>query len=78
MTPMFCFLPGRTYQARSACDHDCVFTFEVTARSKSFVTLKSSFGVRRRKITVRDGVEQCDPLGQYSMAPIIRANRETV
>ena len=70
------FKVGRTYSCRSLCDHDCIFAFEIVKRTEKTVTLKSSADIKRRKIYMLDGVEHADPLGKYSMSPIIRADRE--
>lgn len=64
------FQVGRTYTCRS------IFSFEVVARSAAWITLKSFHGVKRRKVSIYDGVETVSPLGSYSMSPSLRANRE--
>jgi hypothetical protein len=67
---------GRTYFARSACDYDTVFTFEVVKRTEKTITIKSrTWGTTSRKIKVWDGVETIMPLGSYSMAPQLSADR---
>lgn len=71
------FAVGKTYETRSACDHDCIFSFTVTARTEKRMTLEyhgkpSVVGLK----VDSDGVEWCFPMGRYSMAPVIRANRE--
>ncbi len=73
------FKVGRTYWARSICDHECIFRFEVVGRTEKTVSIKSKAvpakGVTRRKIRLYDGVEHIDPLGRYSMSPVLRADR---
>jgi len=66
---------GKTYSCRSICDYNCIFSFEVVARSDSFVSLKASDGkIKRRKVRVdSDGAEWCEPHGSYSMSPSLRA-----
>ena len=77
------FEVGATYSTRSIGDHNCIWTFEVIARTARFVTLRSpSFrngsdatdtarvGIR----TYRD-TEVCSPFGSYSMAPVLMADR---
>ena len=65
---------GLTYSTRSACDHECVFSWTVTARTAKFVTLEDRHGeVSRVGVSVYDGEETCYPSGRYSMAPSIRA-----
>lgn len=70
------FQVGQTYSTRSACDYDCVFSFTVIKRTAKFVTIEDRHGkVRRCGIKVWDNVESCFPLGSYSMAPIISAEK---
>lgn len=71
------FQVGKTYTARSACDHECVFAWTVVARTAKQITLKDKHGrVTKRGIRTYDGVEVCSPDGRYSMSPSIYANRE--
>lgn len=74
---MIKFEVGRSYQARSAGDHNCIWTFEVTARTAKFVTLLEESGeVRRVGVLVTDGSgEWCKPFGTYSLCPVLRAER---
>jgi len=68
------FQIGTTYTTRSACDHECIFAFTVTARSAKFVTLEDRHGrIARAGVKVFDGEERCFPMGRYSMAPVISA-----
>ena len=70
------FEVGKSYSMRSACDHDCVWTYKVIKRTKSTITLKSDRGeLLRCRVKVSDilGAECCHPLGRYSMSPILRA-----
>lgn len=70
------FEVGKTYSTRSACDHDCIFSFTVTSRTDKTVTLSRRGGGTgvRRKIRVYDGAEHIDPLGRFSMSPVLSAN----
>jgi len=70
------FEVGKTYQTRSACDYDCIFSFTVVSRTEKQITIKSIFEVKARKVYVVDGVEYCNPRGVFSMHPVIRANKE--
>jgi hypothetical protein len=65
---------GQTLTARSIGDHNCIFSIEILARSKSFVTIKDNmFGtIKRCKIKVWNGRESVRP-ENYSMAPIFYA-----
>ena len=64
---------GATLTARSACDHECVFTAEVLERKGSFVTVKTMGNVRRVKVMNLGDGEFIYAMGKYSMAPIFRA-----
>ena len=72
------FEPGKTYRCRSLCDYDAVWLFEVTARSARRVTLRSLDNGELKHVYPRvshDGAEEvCQPLGRYSMAPLLRAS----
>lgn len=65
---------GQTIKARSACDHDCVFTAEILERKGNFVVAKAQGVIRRVKVYQdSEGGEYVYALGRYSMAPIFRA-----
>ena len=70
------FQTGQTYTARSACNHDCVFSFRVVSRTAKFVTL-ASYGNEDARVGIKiyDGVEHALPMGSFSMAPSIHADR---
>lgn len=73
------FEVGKTYFARSICDHECIFAYTVTARTAKTVTLydiKMETIIGKRKITVIDNEGTIHPCGRYSMAPIVRASNE--
>ena len=73
------FEVGKVYEMRSACDHDCVWVYEVVERTASTVTLVDPVTSEIKKcriakdITEQDGREAVRPLGKYSMSPILRA-----
>ena len=68
------FAVGQVVTARSACDSDCVWTFEVIARTRKFVTLREDNGdVMRVGVREHDGEEWASPFGTFSMAPVVRA-----
>lgn len=67
------FQAGKTYTARSACDHNCIFEFRVVKRSAKFLTVEHAGATKRVGIKKNDEGEWAMPLGSYSMAPIIRA-----
>jgi len=64
------FQVGQSYSTRSACDADCKIGTQIIKRTAKTVTVASG---KTYRVTVYDGVECFRPLGNYSMAPIIRA-----
>ena len=69
------FQVGKTYTTRSMADYECIFSFTILSRTSQFVTTEVHGRKVNRKVTVRDDVEQFKPLGNYSMAPIIKADK---
>ncbi len=74
------FEVGKTYSMRSACDHNCVWSYKVIARTAQTVTLADEKGreISRkiiRRISEWNKAESVYPLGQYSMAPVLVADR---
>jgi hypothetical protein len=67
------FQIGRTYATRSACDHDCIFSFAIIDRTEKTVKIDYHGKVSSKKIRIRDGVEAILPLGSYSMGPFLTA-----
>lgn len=71
------FQIGTTYSCRSVCDHNCIWSYTVTARTANTITVIGKEGTQRfrisKKISEYCGVESVYPQGQYSMAPILRA-----
>lgn len=70
------FQVGRTYSARSVCDHNCIWSFEVTKRTAKFITLDHDGETMRVGVRAHDGEEWASPFGTFSMCPVIRAGRE--
>lgn len=67
---------GKTYTARSICDHDCVFAWTVVSRTAKRLVLEDKRGETRTVgIKVWGGCETAKPLGTYSMCPVINAER---
>lgn len=78
--PVTRFETGRTYVVRSVTDHTCQWRFTVSARTAHTVTIVQDGGPspRTRRVRVVAGVEQTNPFGRYSFAPILRADRPEV
>lgn len=68
---------GKTYTMRSACNHECVWSYTVTARTAATVTLtdgKETIKCRiSKKFSEYRNAETVLPLGNYSMCPMLTA-----
>lgn len=71
------FTVGEFVTARSACDSDCVWTFEVIGRTAKFVTIRdtSTGDVSRVGVIASPEGEWARPFGAFSMCPIVRPGR---
>lgn len=69
------FQVGRTYATPSICDHECIFSFTILARTAKSVTVNVHGKVVRRGLQIWEGVEQFKPFGSYSMCAVISANK---
>lgn len=72
------FEAGKTYNARSICDHECVWIFEIVRRTEKSVWVKGcnmndKNEIVRRKIDIFNGEENFSPFGCYSMSPVCGA-----
>ena len=70
------FEVGMIYYMRSACDHECIWTYKVVARTDKTITLmdrRTGKILKCRVSKYSSGSEEVKPLGSYSMAPILRA-----
>lgn len=70
------FQVGHTYQTRSICDHECIFSFTILARTAKQVTINVHGKTVRRGVFIWDGIEQFKPFGTYSMCAIISADNQ--
>jgi hypothetical protein len=65
---------GKTYTTRSACDYDCVYRFKVVKRTEKTVSIRCFDRVLTRRIYISyHGDEAINPLGSYSMSPVVTA-----
>lgn len=71
------FETGKTYTMRSVCDHNCTWAYKVLKRTAKTITITDGKATKTCRInkgaTEYSGVETIYPLGQYSMAPCLRA-----
>jgi len=70
------FQVGSTYSARSICNYDIVWSFEILRRTEKSVWVKVDGRKVRRAIEVCRDCESFYPFGKYSMAAVIMADRE--
>jgi hypothetical protein len=66
------FEAGKTYFGRSICDYECIYRVSVAKRTAKTITTNSGKSLR---INVYDGVEYVKPMGRYSMAPMVTAEK---
>ena len=74
------FEVGKTYQTRSACDYDCFYTITVVKRTQKTITVAGNGLINGKTLRIKpyvlDGsIESVEPLGRYSMSPVIKANQ---
>lgn len=74
------FQVGATYAMRWVTDADALTLCKVVKRTAKFVTFEvDGFGTKRVGVQAPDGYfAKCEtalPLGRYSMAPCVRADR---
>ena len=78
-TKMKKFEIGTSYSMRSICDHNCIWTYTVTARTAQTITLsdgKETIKCRiNKQISEWNKAETVHPLGRYSMAPSLTADK---
>lgn len=80
------FQIGSTYYMRSICDYDCIWRYKVIKRTKATITIQEvdcdnhpyegSEKVCRIWRGFAANYEAVRPLGSYSMAPVLSANKE--
>lgn len=79
VAPLGAFKVGSIYSMRSVCDYNCIWSYEVVSRTAKRVKLaeigKLHTEILTRGLSVYEGVEQCSPLGSYSMSPILGADK---
>lgn len=68
---------GKTYSMRSICDHDCIWTYEVIARTEKTITITDGKKTKKCRIIKNlsdwNNAESIKPLGSYSMSPTLKA-----
>ena len=78
---MLKFEVGNIYACRSICNYDCVWYFRVVSRTKSTITIlkdgEKNPVVKRinKQVSETLDAESVYPLGNYSMVPILSADK---
>lgn len=75
----YTFEVGSTYWTRSVCDHDCVWQFEVLARTAKTITVKPAGSSKVQKFRISNKIidsEVVYPFGHFSMAPVLRSSNK--
>lgn len=71
------FEVGKQYSMRSICDHECIWTYTVTARTAQTITVTDGEKVQKFRINKKSSeyrnAETVYPLWQYSMCPSLTA-----
>ena len=71
------FEVGKQYSMRSICNHDCVWTYTITARTAQTITITDGKETKKCRISKKTseyrGTETVLPLGNYSMRPMLSA-----
>jgi len=68
------FEVGQSYFCRSVCDYDCIWSFKIVARTAK--TIKTECGKTLRIVAASlNHTELVYPLGRYSMAPMLSADK---
>ena len=75
---MLKFEVGKTYEMRSPCMQDCVWTYTITRRTAQTVTITDGKETKTcriiKQVSEWNGAETIHPLGRYSMAPSLSAD----
>lgn len=73
------FEAGKTYFTRSICDSECIYKVKVLARTAKTIKADCDGTLKTLRISEYRGsldvIEQVKPKGNYSMAPIVSADR---
>lgn len=69
---------GKEYSMSSICDHNCIWTYTVIARTAQTITITDGNQTKKCRISKQSSEffksEAVYPLGSYSMCPILIAN----
>lgn len=66
---------GKTYFTRSVCDYDCIITVNILSRTAKTIKANVMGEQKTFRVAEYNGVEQVKPWGNYSMCPVVGADR---
>ena len=71
------FETNKTYYCSSVCDSECIWKYKIIKRTAKTITIQEigKSEISRRKINIWDNQETVMPMGNYSMAPSLKAER---
>lgn len=70
------FQVGTAYFCRSVCNYDSVWTFKIASRTAKMIKTECGKSLRiHAPLTAMNNAETVFPLGRYSMAPILSADK---
>ena len=76
------FEVGKAYSMRSPGDYNCIWSYIVKARTAQTITLQAGNEIKKcrviKELSEVRGAESLLPLGKYSLAPILSAEKEVV
>jgi hypothetical protein len=72
---MIRFEPGKTYYSKSFSDYDIAILVAIEKRTNRTVTATFRGETKKLRICRCYGIECIRPLGNYSMGPVIKADR---
>lgn len=76
------FKIGHSYYMRSIGDHDCLWGYIVTARTKSTITIRQLGRLEQntyrisKQTSIYRNAESVYPLGRHSLCPVLSADHE--
>jgi len=75
MSNLIKFTKGQELSAKFIGDQNAILKAKVLSRTAKFVTVKveNYSEPKRCKVTEYEGVETIQPLGNYSMSPVMKA-----
>lgn len=73
------FEVGKKYGTQSICNHNCIWTYTIIARTEKTVTISDGSETKKCRINAKfseySGAETILPEGNYSMCPILDATK---